>query len=483
MNKIYDTIIVGTGIAGLYTALNIDPKLNVLLISKRELALCNSALAQGGIAAVMDRDNDSTDLHLSDTLIAGGYSNDPNTAKTLVEEGPIDISNLISYGVEFDKNADGTLHLTLEGGHSRHRVVHYKDATGNEVVSKLILAVKERRNIDMIEHAFLCDLKQVTGGFTVDILHNDEYIRCSSPYVVLATGGIGRVYEYTTNSAIATGDGIAFAYSIGAKVQNMSYIQFHPTAFANKNTRESFLISEAVRGEGAYLLNCNYERFMGDYDERMELAPRDVVSRSIMLEALRTGSDNFYLDISHKDPVFLKKRFPMIYGSLMKEGYDLTKDRIPIYPCQHYIMGGIKVDGRGRTSVDGLYAAGECSHTGVHGDNRLASNSLLEALVFSRQLALDINKRAQGGLPKVQSSAVIENHGGEDIMVGIRTRIRNIMQRSYFVIPNSDEAKTGFEEICRIKDMLYEGNYAITPDYIEARSLVTIAYLVLKEVI
>jgi len=483
MNKIYDIIIVGTGIAGLYAALNIDPKLNVLLISKRELNLCNSALAQGGIAAVMDKENDSTDLHLGDTLIAGGYSNNRETTKTLVEEGPVDVGNLITYGVEFDKNPDGTLHLTLEGGHSRHRVVHYKDATGSEIVSKLISAVKERRNIDVIEHAFLCDLKQVTGGFTVDILHNGEYIRRSSPYVVLATGGIGRVYEYTTNSAIATGDGIAFAHSLGAKIQNMSYIQFHPTAFANKNTRESFLISEAVRGEGAYLLNCNYERFMGNYDERLELAPRDVVSRSIMLEAGKTGSDNFYLDISHKDSRFLKSRFPMIYKSLKKEGFDLTKDRIPIYPCQHYIMGGIKVDGKGRTSINGLYAVGECSHTGVHGDNRLASNSLLEALVFSRQLALDINKRAKNGLPDVSPYEGKENYDGEKIMVGTRTRIRNIMQRSYFVIPNNDEAAIGFKEICEIKDMLYKGNFAITPDYIEARSLATIAYLVLKEVI
>ena len=483
MNRIYDVIIVGTGIAGLYSALNIDPKLNVLLISKRELSLCNSALAQGGIAAVMDRQNDSTNLHLSDTLIAGGYSNNPDTTKTLVEEGPVDIDNLITYGVEFDKNPDGTLHLTLEGGHSRHRVVHYKDATGSEIVSKLILAVKSRPNIDVIEHAFLCDIRQVTGGFTVDILHNDEYIRRSAPYVVFATGGIGRVYEYTTNSAIATGDGIAFAHSLGAKIQDMSCIQFHPTAFANKNTRESFLISEAVRGEGAYLLNCNYERFMGDYDDRLELAPRDVVSRSIMLEAGKTGSDNFYLDISHKDPTFLKSRFPMIYTSLKKEGFDLTTDRIPIYPCQHYIMGGIKVDGRGRTSIDGLYAVGECSHTGVHGDNRLASNSLLEALVFSRQLALDINKRTRNGLPVVSPYEGKVDYDGEEIMVGIRTRIRNIMQRSYFVIPSSDEAAIGFKEICGIKDMLCNGSFAITPDYIEARSLATIAYLVLKEVI
>lgn len=483
MKKIYDIIIVGTGIAGLYAALNIDHELNVLLISKRDLDLCNSALAQGGIAAVMDMENDSTTLHLNDTLIAGGYSNNADATKTLVEEGPIDIASLISHGVEFDKNPDGTLHLTLEGGHSRHRVVHYKDATGSEIVSKLIIAVKKRTNIDILEHSFLCDIKQVSGGFTIDILRGDEYIQYSSPYVVLATGGIGRVYEYTTNSAIATGDGIALAHSLGAQIENMSYIQFHPTAFANKNTRESFLISEAVRGEGAYLLNCHYDRFMKNYDERLELAPRDVVSRSIMLEAKRTGSDNFYLDISHKDSTFLKNRFPMIYKSLKKEGFDLTEDRIPIYPCQHYIMGGIKVDGKGRSSIDGLYAVGECSHTGVHGDNRLASNSLLEALVFSRQVALDVNSRAKNGLPEVSPYEGKVNYDGDDIMVGIRTRIRNIMQRSYFVIPNHDEAAIGFKEICKIKDMLYQGNYAITPDYIEARSLATIAYLILKEVI
>ena len=211
-------------------------------------------------------------------------------------------------------------------------------------------------------------------------MQNNHHVYYNSHFCILATGGIGRVYKYTTNSAIATGDGVTFAYNLGVNIKNLNYIQFHPTAFNNKETRECFLISEAVRGEGAYLRNFEGERFMKDYDNRLELAPRDVVSHSIILETKKTGSDKFYLDITHKDGEFLKKRFPMIYKNLLEQGFDLTKDQIPIYPCQHYLMGGIEVNGDSKTVVDGLYACGECSCTGVHGNNRLASNSLLEAL-------------------------------------------------------------------------------------------------------
>ena len=211
--------------------------------------------------------------------------------------------------------------------------------------------------------------------------------------MIFATGGIGRVYEYTTNSAIATGDGITFAYEMGADIKNLSFVQFHPTAFNDRQTRECFLISESVRGEGAYLLNCNGERFMHNYDERLELAPRDVVSRSIILESRKTDSSDFYLDISYKDADFVRNRFPMIYEKLMEKGIDMTKDKIPVYPCQHYLMGGINVNPNASTSLENLYACGECSHTGVHGINRLASNSLLEALVFSRRASTEISEK------------------------------------------------------------------------------------------
>lgn len=479
----YDVIIAGSGVAGLYAALNLDSHLKILLLSKKELTLCNSALAQGGVAAVFDEAHDNIQLHINDSLVAGGFKNNPNTLRILVSEGPSDVRRLIDYGVDFDKKADGSIHLTLEGGHSRHRILHHKDATGNEIVTKLLEAVKALPNVDVLENTILCDLKKNAHGFSADVIHEGIHTYYNSHFTILATGGIGRVYEYTTNSAIATGDGIAFAYQMGADIKNLSLVQFHPTAFANAHTRECFLISEAVRGEGAYLLNCNGERFMHRYDDRLELAPRDVVSHSIILESRRTGSDNFYLDITHKDADFLRNRFPMIYRTLLTQGYDLTKDKVPIFPCQHYLMGGINVDENAQTSVNGLYAAGECSHTGVHGNNRLASNSLLEALVFSRQAALSINTRMQQPLPAIVPYSFPSHYDGEPIPAGIRTGVRHIMQHAYFVIPDKHAALIGFERIVDLKRLLESGHFAITPDYIEARSLVTIAYLILKEVI
>jgi L-aspartate oxidase len=313
------------------------------------------------------------------------------------------------------------------------------------------------------------------------MIKDGEYCQCTSKFAIFATGGIGRVYEFTTNSAIATGDGITMAYNLGAEIKHLSYIQFHPTAFNNRHTRECFLISEAVRGEGAYLRNCHKERFMHNYDKRLELAPRDVVSHSIIFEAKKTGSDDFYLDITHKDPEFIKKRFPMIYSNLLKAGYDMTKDLIPIFPCQHYLMGGINVDTYARTGVEGLYACGECSHTGVHGNNRLASNSLLEALVFSRRAAGDINSKLEGFTEEV-APAQFENHeNAPHIPSGIRTEIRKIMQNTYFVMPNVAELENGFKRVSEIKDMLYNGNYKVDKDYVEAKSLATVAYIVLSE--
>jgi L-aspartate oxidase len=273
------------------------------------------------------------------------------------------------------------------------------------------------------------------------------------------------------------------AYELGAEIKNLSLIQFHPTAFNNKHTRECFLISEAVRGEGAYLLNCNHERFMQDYDERLELAPRDVVSHAIILESQKTHSDDFYLDISHKDSEFLKNRFPMIYQNLLKQGYDLTKDSIPIFPCQHYLMGGINVDSFARTDINNLYAVGECSHTGVHGNNRLASNSLLEALVFSRRGASDINEKAKSCTEDFEEYEFVQPNTTEVIPHGIRTEVRHIMQKSYFVIPDKKSAVEGFERIKELKKFLANGEFVVNADYIEAKSLVNIAYLILKEVI
>lgn len=486
MDKNYDVIIAGAGAGGLYTAINLPSDLKILLISKRELILCNSALAQGGVAAVYKPTDDNIQLHTRDTLIAGGYKNNPDSLKILVTEAAHEIKKIISLGVDFDKTEDGDYHRTLEGGHSRHRIFHHKDSTGFEITSKLQEVVKKQPNVDIMENALLCGAKKTSTGFSADILANNVHETYNSRYIVLATGGIGRVYDYTTNSAIATGDGITLAYEMGANIKNLSLIQFHPTAFNNKHTRECFLISEAVRGEGAYLLNKNGERFMQNYDERLELAPRDVVSHSIISEGKRLDSDDFYLDISHKDSDFIKKRFPMIYKYLLEQGIDMTKDRIPIYPCQHYLMGGINVNTGAQTTVDGLYAVGECSHTGVHGNNRLASNSLLEALVFGRQAALNITERIKESstpLDSLESADFDINPNAPEIPAGIRTEVRHIMQKSYFVIPDMQEALKGFERVSELKRMLEEGDYKVDRDYVEAKSIATVAYLILKEVI
>lgn len=494
MQKNYDVIIAGTGVAGLYAAINLPENVKVLLITKRELRLCNSALAQGGIAAVYKGDleghpdstaakeKDNIQLHTNDTLIAGGFKNNLDSLKLLVTEAAHDIGEIISFGVDFDKNPDGTYHRTLEGGHCRHRIFHHKDATGFEVVCRLYDEVKTHKNVEILENALLCDIKQTSTGFSADILKDEEHLYFGSHFFILATGGIGRVYEYTTNSAIATGDGIALAYEMGAQIKNLSLVQFHPTAF-NDHNRECFLISEAVRGEGAYLLNCDGERFMHNYDDRLELAPRDVVSHAIIMESRRTGSDNFYLDISHKDPEFLKNRFPMIYSHLLDLGIDMTKDRIPIFPCQHYLMGGINVNTHAETTIKNLYAAGECSHTGVHGNNRLASNSLLEALVFARQAAMDIIGKIPNAPLDFEEYPFTVNPEAEPIPHGIRTEIRHIMQKGYFVIPDNRASLEGYERIVELRRMLEAGNYKVNADYIEAKSLATVAYLILKEVI
>lgn len=483
MDKRYDVVIVGTGAAGLYAALNFPENVSVLLISKRELSLSNSSLAQGGVACVLDTIHDNYKLHITDTLVAGKYKNRLNAVEKLVKEGPADVLRIKELGVDFDKNEDGTLCKTLEAGHSRHRIVHHRDSTGKAITDGLIDAVRKRENVDILKNALLYSMHKVLGGFYLSILKDGKSLYFGCNYCLLCTGGIGRVYKYTTNSAIATGDGIAFAYMLGAKIRHLSRVQFHPTAFAADKGRERFLISEAVRGEGAVLLNCHGERFAHNYDKRGELAPRDVVSNAVAREAIRTGSENFYLDITHKPADFVRERFPLIYGRCLEEGVDITKDRIPVFPCQHYLMGGIDTDLDARTSIDGLYAAGECAHTGVHGANRLASNSLLEALVYSRSAAEDITRKLNKyGRKPLGLEPAHRPIRGKKMPHGFRSQIREILQDAYFVLPKPEKYEESYRKVEEIIRELFGESYEISSDLVEAKSIAVVASIILDEV-
>ncbi len=482
LKKAYDVLIVGSGVAGLYAALNFSPDTDILLVCKKERRQSNSSLAQGGVAAVLNLESDSYDLHIEDTMIAGGRVNLPDAVRQLVTEGPSDVLKTIDYDVDYDRDENGSLQMTLEGGHSRHRILHHKDTTGNELIIKLLAAVEKLPNVTISDMTMVTAMKKRGGGFMAELLCDKERSRVFSTFVLLATGGIGRVYKYTTNPSVATGDGIRLAYEMGASIKNLSYIQFHPTAF-NSDGREQFLISEAVRGEGAYLLNTDKERFMHRYDKRLELAPRDVVSRAIILESRRTGSNHFYLDIRYKGEEFLRNRFPGISEGCLKNGVDIARDLIPIFPCHHYLMGGIETDLNARTTVAQLYAAGECSCTGVHGKNRLASNSLLEALVFGRKAALDIERQKKLGIYKVQPEELPPlPQGGAPLPQGMRTEIREIMQKAYFVIPDAGAIHEGFRRVGDILARLRAGGFEITADYCEALSIATVAFIILREV-
>lgn len=477
----FDVIIVGSGISGLSVALNLKPSVKALIVAKKSFFLCNTSLAQGGIAAVYNFKNDNHNKHIKDTLVAGHNKNRIDAVRLLSQNSKDAIDDLVSLGVEFDTDDTGNYQMGLEGGHSEPRIFHHKDSSGNEIQKKLTDQCSKRKNIVMLEYTQLSDIKFINSEYKLEFLkQNCGLYHASCTYLVIATGGIGRIYPYTTNSSISTGDGIAFAWRLGAKIKNISYIQFHPTAFQN-NSRESFLISEAVRGDGAYLLNCNMQRFMQKYDDRLELAPRDVVSRAILKEQKLIGSSKFYLDISHKDSNLIKSRFPMITDKLKEYGYDITKQPIPIYPSQHYLMGGIDVDLNSQSTLPGLFAVGECSHTGVHGKNRLASNSLLEGYVFAKRAALFINDNLK---PIKKESNIYEfpkNTGNEPLPIGIRTEIRKILYESTFVTTNKNKIQTGFLKLKDIMTMLEDDNFKISQDLIEARSLAICGYLILKE--
>ncbi|MDR0919613.1 MAG: FAD-binding protein [Oscillospiraceae bacterium] len=467
--KNYEVIIIGGGVAGLYAALALPPHIQTAVLTKYSFEECNSNLAQGGIAGVWDSPEDSILSHKKDTLNAGGNTNRINAVDVLVREAHNDLANLVNLGVDFDK-VDNDYHRTLEGGHSHRRIFHRKDYTGKEILSKLFIAVSKRSNITVFENEIVLGIKKNDLNFSV-LTANNTF---NAHFLIMATGGIGRCYKYSTNASAATGDGIAFAYELGANIKNISKIQFHPTAFKCEQKNRRLLISEAVRGEGAYLLNSKGERFMSEYDLRLELAPRDVVSKAMYQE----GCDTFYIDITHKPKTEIISHFPNIYNELLKYGFDMSVDKIPVYPCQHYLMGGIDVDINANTSVENLYAVGECSHTGLHGNNRLASNSLMEACVFSRLAAADIAVKITKkdfltcDFDITQTPPEIP----EDLM----DTVQDILQKTFFIEPNFDILEENLKKLNDIRTKYFSREY-YEEHYMIKKSITIVSYLILEE--
>ncbi len=387
-----DFLVIGSGIAGLSFAIkaaDLLPEAGIVVVSKGKFSDSATILAQGGIAAVTDLMNDSLQSHIEDTLTAGDGHCDRTAVESIIREAPLQIDRLIKLGVRFDQQKDGTFHLAREAGHAAHRVLHFADTTGAEIHRGLTSAAETRKNIRFLEHHLVTDLIcENNRCIGVQVLNKTGALySISAGTTVIACGGIGQVYKYTTNPGIATGDGIAMAWRAGAEITDMEFVQFHPTALWEENPDPAFLISEAVRGAGARLINSDGERFMKRYDPRMELATRDIVSRAIRSELSATAADYVCLDCRFIDRRKFLQHFPAIYEKLCKKGIDPLKDLIPVVPAAHYSCGGIITDNWGKSSVDHLYVCGESARTGLHGANRLASNSLLEAVVIANRAA------------------------------------------------------------------------------------------------
>ncbi|PYG85034.1 L-aspartate oxidase [Ruminiclostridium sufflavum DSM 19573] len=432
-----DVVIVGSGIAGVYTALELPENYQIGIITKETLDISNSVLAQGGIAVSLDEKNDSPALHFKDTLFAGAGLCDQKSVWVLVEEAAENIKKLCKLGVNFDKSGR-SLSLTREGAHSVNRIIHSGDTTGKEVCDTLIGVAQKKQNISIYERYFAVDLIVKSGkcsGVIVydEIENNIKIFRANS--VVIATGGFGQIYSHTTNPEVATGDGIGMCLRAGAEAMDMEFIQFHPTVLYHHKDK-SFLISEAVRGEGAYLKNDKDERFMHKYDSLGELAPRDVVSRAIFKEMALSGKKNVFLDITFQSREHLEERFPNIFKTCFEYGIDMSKEYIPVAPAEHYCMGGIRTDVDGQTNIRSLFACGEVACTGIHGANRLASNSLLEGLVFGRKIARRISSEDNEKNEKditiaAEYSLSLEN---EEIFKNMKQEIQETMTRYVGII-------------------------------------------------
>ena len=476
-------------------ALHLAAYCKVALVTKHELLDGASSWAQGGIAAVMEG-SDSLEDHIRDTHVAGAGLCHDDAVRFVVERGRRSVEWLVAQGVPFtrdDANQE-ELHLTREGGHSHRRIVHAADATGSAVQKTLVGQVKSHPNIEVLEWHIAIDLitsrklgdargpNRVWGAYALDI-KGGGVRTLPARHTVLASGGAGKVYLYTTNPDIATGDGVAMGWRAGASVANMEFIQFHPTCLFHPHAK-SFLISEALRGEGGLLKLPNGERFMPKHDPREELAPRDIVARAIDFEIKKHGIDCVYLDITHKGPAFIREHFPTIYARCLEFGIDITTDPIPVVPAAHYTCGGLVTDLKGRTLVNGLYALGEVASTGLHGANRLASNSLLECLVFSESAAADILAQPKGDVPKLPEwdESRVTDADEEVIIAHNWDELRRTMWNYVGIVRTSKRLERAWHRIQLLQEEIHEfyANFRVTNDLIELRNLVLTAELIVR---
>jgi L-aspartate oxidase len=500
-----DFLVIGSGIAGLTYALKVArqfPDKNVLVITKAQADETNTKYAQGGIAGVMDSENDSFEKHIEDTLIAGDGLVKPSVAEIVVKEGVDRIQDLINWGAQFDKESDGDYKLGKEGGHSEFRILHHKDITGREMERALLDAVSKFENIQIIKHCFVVDIITqhhlgclVTKStpdiecYGVYVLNREtnEIETILSKITLLATGGNGQVYRSTTNPSIATGDGVAMVYRAKGRIENMEFIQFHPTALYEPGVRgQAFLITEAVRGDGGILRNKKGEAFMERYDHRRDLAPRDIVARAIDSEMKIDGTEHVFLDTRHIPLEKFIEHFPNIYEKCKSIGIDVTQQMIPVAPAAHYSCGGIKTDEWGRTSIRNLYACGECASTGLHGANRLASNSLLEAMVFAHRSAMDsiqkiIDLNFKRGIPDWNASGTTEPK--EMILITQSLKeLQQVMSDYVGIVRTNIRLRRALKRI----DLLWEETEALyqttilSPQLCELRNMITVGYLIVK---
>lgn len=499
----YDCLVIGSGIAGMSFALKAARSgKKVALICKTTLDEANTYFAQGGVASVTNLAVDDFDKHIHDTFVAGDWHNKPEAVETVVRNAPAQIQELISWGVNFDKKEDGSFDLHREGGHSEFRILHHADNTGAEIQLSVGEAVKQNPNIDVYEHRFAVEiitqhhLGKIVTRRTPDITCYGAYVLNEATgevdtflakVTVMATGGVGAVYTTTTNPLIATGDGIAMVYRAKGTVKDMEFIQFHPTALYHPGDRPSFLITEAMRGYGAVLRNLDGEEFMHKYDPRLSLAPRDIVARAIDSEMKLHGTDHVFLDVTHKDPEETRRHFPNIYEKCLSLGIDITKDMIPVAPAAHYLCGGIEVDTNGESSIQRLYAVGECSCTGLHGANRLASNSLIEAVVYADNAARHAIEKIKeydwrDDVPDWDDEGTV--HPEEMVLITQSEKEVNNIMGYYVGIVRSDlRLKRAWNRL----DILYQETEALfkssklSRQLCELRNIINVAYLIMRQ--